>query len=79
MARRYYFLTTLENFDAVFEPINIIIYHFIHQPVCISIILTIFAARKERRFLKRPECGEIWLLATTLKNAKILTIGHMPW
>jgi len=48
MARRYYFLTTLENFDAVFEPINIIIYHFIHQTVCISIILTIFAARKRK-------------------------------
>ena len=28
--------------------------------------LTIFAARKNK-------CGEIWLLATTLKNAKMLT------
>ena len=32
--------------------------------------LTIFAARKNK-------CGEIWLLATTLKNAKMLTTGHL--
>ena len=24
------------------------------------------------------KCGEIWLLATTLKNAKMLTSGHLP-
>ena len=34
--------------------------------ICISKFLSIFAARKEK-------CGEIWLLATTLKNAKMLT------
>ena len=25
------------------------------------------------------KCGEIWLLATTIKNAKMLTSGHQPW
>ena len=35
--------------------------------ICISEILTIFAARNEK-------CGEIWLLATTIKNAKMLTV-----
>ena len=30
-------------------------------------------------YLCRPKrkCGEIWLLATTLKNAKMLTTGHL--
>ena len=39
---------------------------FFAQYHCISEKITIFAARKS-------ECGQIWLLATTLKNAKMLT------
>ena len=25
------------------------------------------------------KCGEIWLLATTIKNAKMLTSRHLSW
>lgn len=39
----------------------------------ISDFLCIFAAKYG--FVR--ECGEIWLLATTLKNAKMLSSGHL--
>ena len=42
--------------------------------VCISDFLTIFAARNATVCRNVSECGEIWLLATTWKNAKI----HAP-
>ena len=41
----------------------------------ISDFLSIFAAK----YGSVRECGEIWLLATTLKNAKMLTSGHLSW
>ena len=47
---------------------------FVNKSGCMSGFLTIFAARKGRRFMKCLECGEIWLLATTLKNAKIINV-----
>ena len=45
-----------------------------------SDFLCIFAAKYElSSFDLVGKCGEIWLLATTLKNAKMLTSGHQPW
>ena len=46
-----------------------------HLHICF--FLCIFAAEKARYSLGISECGEIWLLATTLKNAKMLTSGHL--
>jgi len=36
--------------------------------------LIIFAARNKEDAFEASGCGEIWLLATTLKNAKIINV-----
>ncbi len=53
-----------------------------HPNICMSFFLYIFAARNERipvgyvipNLIWDIKCGEIWLLATTLKNAKMLNM-----
>ena len=73
MARRYYTLRYFKNFECTFVCILVAILHlcnillFFYLLTCLYIIFFDYLCRP------KTKSGEIWLLATTLKNAKMLT------
>ena len=74
MARRYYTLRYFKNFDCFFICLlvgNLCLCNIMHE-----FYFLIYLYVRNFDYLCRPKrkCGEIWLLATTLKNAKMLTI-----
>ena len=73
MARRYYTLRYFKNFDCFFICLlvgNLCLCNIMHE-----FYFLIYLYVRNFDYLCRPKrkCGEIWLLATTLKNAKMLT------
>ena len=73
MARRYYTLRYFKNFDCFFICLLVgklclcNIMHEFYFLICLYVRNFDYLCRPKRK------CGEIWLLATTLKNAKMLT------
>ena len=73
MARRYYTLRYFKNFDCFF--ICLLVGKLCLCNIMHEFYFLIYLYVRNFDYLCRPKrkCGEIWLLATTLKNAKMLT------
>ena len=49
---------------------------FLNFYLHVRIFAYLCSPKNEGSLRDSGKCGEIWLLATTIKNAKMLTIGH---